>query len=41
MTDRRNTEILPFWGIVNGNRETELDLEHEKEERYEAGKEIN
>lgn len=41
MIDKRNVETLPFRGIVNGNKEKELDLEDEKEARCEAGKEIH
>lgn len=41
MIDKINVETLPFVGTINGNREKELDLEHEKEARGEAGKEIH
>lgn len=39
MADKINVETLSSVGIVNQNREKELDLGHKKEGRCESGKE--
>lgn len=41
MMDKRNVEPLQFVGIGKGSKENKIGLEHEKEARCEAGKEIH